>query len=331
MGSSACAECHTTIAKTHRASAMGNALEKVADSRILQSNPKLSFRSGPFTFTIVRQGAQSIYSVTDGTNTISKPILYAFGHGEIAQTYVFEHEGSLYEGRVSFYTEIQNLDLTIGHPREIGSSLTGALGRVLPSDDARDCFSCHATNAVANARLALDRLEPGVGCESCHGPGSEHIAGVNAGDFKDLRISNPGRLNGDELSQEFCGKCHRSAERVTFMPEQGGLDNVRFQPYRIFYSKCYSEDRRISCVACHSPHASARQDAAFYDSKCLACHRSSGTVKVSIDEKRTEPACPVGTKNCATCHMPKTGLSGAHFQFTDHRIRVAKPNEPYPK
>jgi hypothetical protein len=30
---------------------------------------------------------------------------------------------------------------------------------------------------------------------------------------------------------------------------------------------------------------------------------------------------------CLTCHG---GIKGAAGKFTDHRIRVVKPNEPYP-
>jgi hypothetical protein len=28
--------------------------------------------------------------------------------------------------------------------------------------------------------------------------------------------------------------------------------------------------------------------------------------------------------------MPKVDLPGAHFKFTDHRIRIARDGEPYP-
>lgn len=41
-------------------------------------------------------------------------------------------------------------------------------------------------------------------------------------------------------------------------------------------------------------------------------------------------ACPAAQGRCVTCHMPKIELPGAHFRFTDHRIRIVKPNEPYP-
>ena len=89
------------------------------------------------------------------------------------------------------------------------------------------------------------------------------------------QIFNPGILSGDLLSQEFCGSCHRSVDEVFAMPQRGEINNLRFQPYRIFKSKCYQDDRRVSCIACHDPHAELISNPAFYDSKCLSCHLSS--------------------------------------------------------
>jgi cytochrome c peroxidase len=111
------------------------------------------------------------------------------------------------------------------------------------------------------------------------------------------------------------------------------LNNVRFQPYRLFHSKCYSDDRRISCTACHDPHEPVRQDAAYYDSKCAACHAPKGgaaALRTAAKSQATERPCKVATKDCVSCHMPKLGPPAAHFKFTDHYIRVVKPSEVYP-
>jgi cytochrome c peroxidase len=105
------------------------------------------------------------------------------------------------------------------------------------------------------------------------------------------------------------------------------LNNVRFQPYRIFNSKCYSDDRKISCIACHNPHEPLREDPAYYDKRCLECHSlRDKTAKAGGDGR----SCPVADKNCASCHMPKVEIPGAHFKFTDHYIRVVRPGEKYP-
>ena len=60
-------------------------------------------------------------------------------------------------------------------------------------------------------------------------------------------IYNPGLLGGDELTQQFCASCHRGAEEFALLQSME-INNVRFQPYRIFHSKCYSDDRNISCI-----------------------------------------------------------------------------------
>lgn len=326
VGQAACAECHASKAKAHAQTMMGRALEPVASSEILTKHQKLSFRAGPYVYEIRRQGQQSFYSVTDGKETITLPILFAFGLGHAGQTYVLRGESGLYESRLSFYNERQGLDTTIGQSREVPTSLWDAVGRLMPRDETLQCFSCHTTGTVKGGKLDFENLVPGIQCEACHGPGGEHIALMKAPPPIATRppqfaIFNPGKLSGDELNQEFCAACHRSVEDVMVLPRMGGINNVRFQPYRIFNSKCYADDRRISCIGCHNVHEPMRRDTAFYDAKCTACH---------TPQQPTTRVCKTGRSNCVTCHMPKVELPGAHFQFTDHRIRIVKPGEPYP-
>jgi Cytochrome c554 and c-prime len=329
VGSSVCAKCHASKARTQLATPMARALETTADCQILITRPRLTFRNGPYSYQITRQGDRSIYTVSDGVNTISEPILYCFGQGVAGQTYIFRHNGSLYESRVSYFQELKNLDITILHPRAAPASLGGALGRPMSAEAAQGCFSCHSTAAVSGSQLQLGRLTPGISCEACHGPGEKHVAAVNSGSVKDLQIFNPKKLDALDLSQEFCGSCHQSFDKVMLMPGQGGINNIRFQPYRIFNSRGHMlDDRRISCVACHDPHDKLEHEASFYDSKCFACHLSSP--KEARTEARMASACPVSAKQCVTCHMPKVEVPDMHFKFTDHWIRVVKPNDPIP-
>jgi hypothetical protein len=330
VGSRACAQCHSREASTQFSTAMAHALESSSECKVLSEHPRMTFKEGPYSYQIVRQGARTIYSVSDGVNTISEPILYCFGRGRGGQTYVLQHSGVLYECRMSYYQTIQNLDLTIGQTRSIPASLDEALGRRLSSTEAVDCFGCHAPSAVSGRRLQLDNLVPGVTCEACHGPGERHIAAVNSRDYKESQIFNPQTLDSVTLSQEFCGTCHRSFVQVMQMPAQGGFQNVRFQPYRIFNSKGHNQfDSRMSCVACHNPHDNVKHEASFYDAKCLACHLSN--LQQTRTETRTARACPKGSHECAACHMPKVEIPGTHTSFTDHWIRVVKSNELIPR
>jgi len=289
----------------------------------------LTFRNGPYSYEIARQGNRPVYTVSNGDTAISEPIIYCFGLGSVGQTYLFQHNGSLYESRVSYYRTIQKLDFTGGHLHLPPGSLDEALGRRVGAGEALECFGCHAPNSVSGSELRLDHLTPGITCESCHGPGERHIVAVKAGKLKDLQIFNPGKIGPNELSQEFCGSCYRSFDQAMVLPRQGGLNNLRFQPYRIFNSRGHNEpDSRISCIACHDPHQQIVREPAFYDARCLACHLSS--VAETRTAKRAGPACPVAKQQCVICHMPKVEVPEMHYKFTDHWIRIAKPGDPVP-
>jgi Cytochrome c554 and c-prime len=330
VGTRVCAQCHKQKAATQLATPMAHALEPASECEVLSQRLRMTFREGAYSYQILRQDSRSIYTVSDGVNTISEPILYCFGRGRAGQTYVLQHNGVLYEGRLSYYQSIQALDLTIGQPTTVPASLEEALGRRLSGTEAVDCFRCHAPSAVSEQKLRLENLVPGVTCEACHGPGEMHIAAVNSRDSKGPQIFNPRTLDSVTLSQEFCGTCHRSFVQVMQMPAQGGFQNVRFQPYRIFNSKGHNQfDSRISCIACHDPHDKLQHEASYYDSKCLACHLSNP--QQAKTETRTARACPAGTQKCATCHMPKIEIPGTHTGFTDHWIRIVKPNERIPR
>lgn len=334
VGPQACAKCHETE-MGQRSTAMGRAMEPVATSAVLRAHPRLTFRSGIYSYEITRKGDQSLYTVTDGTRTFSEPILYSFGQGKAGQTYIFRHNGELHETRVSFYKDRKGLDWTMGYQLSLPSSLYDAAGRALKGNEARECFACHSTAAIAGLELQLDRLIPGITCEACHGPGRDHIAAMEAKRFDDQRIFNPGKMETDEMAQEFCGSCHHSVEQVLTNNKLQGLIRVRFQPYRLFTSRGHDpDDARLRCTTCHNPHEDPVQDPAFYDPKCLACHRTAASSKSATvaeeNQGRASKACPVAERLCVSCHMPKIEVPGTHFQFTDHRIRTVKPGEPFP-
>lgn len=331
IGDQECARCHKAEVLSHSNSAMALAMEPIATSKVLTENPLMSFRSGPYAYEIKRKDKESLYTVTDGQETISVPILYAFGQGKAGQTYVLQYDGAYYESLVSFYNEVRGLDFTIGAPRTVPASLKSAFGRRLSDNEAGNCFSCHSTGGVIGGKINLEKMAVGVRCEACHGPGGPHVTAIHTGEPSRKLIFNPNRLSGDELSQDFCAACHRGNDEFGILKTME-INNVRFQPYRLFHSKCYSDDRRISCTACHNPHEPLERDAAHYDTKCLACHlsRQKGSAVHPEQVRGSAASCKVGTKDCVSCHMPKIGPPAAHFKFTDHYIRIVKPREAYP-
>ena len=314
-----CAECHAKVAARFRQTPMAKALEPVAQSEILHGHPSLTFQQGDFQWKIVRDGDRSFMTVTGKGETITTPLLWAFGLGQAGQTYVFERDGAFYESRVSFYNALSALDVTMGAQQSLPKNIEDAAGRRMDSTGARDCFGCHSTGAVSAGRLRLESIAPGVGCESCHLSTTQHVAGVRAGNPAAAKMAKLAGRPAEEMS-ELCGRCHRTWSQIALSGPRGVL-NVRFQPYRLTNSKCYdTADPRISCTACHDPHGPLETSATHYDAACSACHSAARHTKT----------CSVATTNCVTCHMPKIELPGAHARFTDHQIRIARAGEAYP-
>jgi len=321
----ACVHCHAAQAATQPRTPMGRAIELPGGNPTLKAHPKMTFRNGAYSYTVETVGGKSTYTVTDGTNTISVPILWSFGTG--GQTWVLERQGQLYDSLVSYYPTIPGLAITMGEERITPHTLEEAMGRQLAPSEAKACFGCHGTNAVSNGKLSLESMEPGVTCEHCHAGTSTHLMDAIQGDY-DSAPPKLGKLSSEDISN-FCGQCHHTWESVVRGHFNGEV-NVRFQPYRLANSKCFDgADPRISCLACHDPHQDVVRQDSSYDPKCLACHASS-MQPASAAARASAHLCPVAKSDCVSCHMPKVNLPGGHMAFTDHEIRIVKPGEAYP-
>jgi hypothetical protein len=295
---------------------MAHALELVPECTILEKHPALTFKEGAYSYRIERKESETLYSVSDGHQTLTFPVGWAFGQGLAGQTYVFESNGEFYQTRVSYYRSIDALDLTLGAENMKPGNIVEASGIRMARQEQAQCFGCHATNAVEAKQLVTDKLIAGVQCERCHGSADNHLKGIKLGDPVLAAMPKLTGFSTEQMSN-FCGGCHRTWDEIASSGKVG-ISNVRFQPYRLTNSKCYdTEDHRISCVTCHDPHREIDHTVAHYDSKCQACHGGG---------KPGAHACKVSKNNCAGCHMPKIEIPGSHHQFSDHEIRIVKAN-----
>jgi hypothetical protein len=321
IGSEACTRCHAEKAASQKQTPMFHAAMKASDSEILHSHPDLRTKIGPYDYAIVASGEGIVYSASENKERVSAALRWAFGVGEVGQTYVYEKDGNFYESRLSFYKNIGGLDFSPGHPRMVPASLDSALGRQFRVGEAQRCFGCHTTASTTGNHFDEEKLMPGVTCEACHGPGAEHVVAMTTsqGERVPTEIMNPRTLKPVD-SVEFCGACHRTTWDVALAGSQG-IYNIRFQPYRLESSRCWGNgDARLTCVACHDPHKPLVRDAGAYTERCLSCH---------LTEKPSSPAanhsllvCPVSKGDCVSCHMPKFEIPGMHAKFTDHKIRI---------
>ena len=94
-------------------------------------------------------------------------------------------------------------------------SIAKAKGFSTPAAKTEECLKCHTSgsNVPAKFKEAKFKVEDGVQCETCHGPGS---------DYKSLKVMKDKELaikNGLEMhdnTEEFCKSCHNS-ESPTFV------------------------------------------------------------------------------------------------------------------
>jgi hypothetical protein len=327
-GEAACAKCHGDISALQHTTPMYHAGTPASQSTILAKHPSLKFREGSYSYSFDQTASAVTYSASDGVDSDARIVAWAFGDGEIGQTYLLKKNDRYIESRLSYYTATNALDITTGQSGEVPFDLQEAFGHALSSDTAQHCFGCHTTAASTSGVFEPEKGVPGITCEACHGPGAKHVAAMSAGQERQAAttITNPASLSPVD-SVDFCGACHRTWSDVAVsMPANLGVVAVRFQPYRLEKSRCWGKtgDARITCVACHDPHKPLVRGIEAYDTKCLTCHRSTGGSQPGA----TVAACKVSASHCASCHMPKYEIPQTHAFFTDHDIRIVRTNVP---
>jgi hypothetical protein len=331
-GSRSCQQCHAARSLTQLTTPMAHASYRSAVGPWGTKPAAGTVHIGAFLYHVVPQGDDAKVVIEEGNQSAKVDIPWTFGAGVVGQTYLLESKGRLYDGEVTSYRGLQGgLDVSPAHKPAQEGDWDGAIGEKLTPRIAPRCFGCHTTNSTMNDKFDPERAIPGIGCESCHGPGLAHVVAANRNMIEEARalIFNPRSLTPVE-AVDFCGACHTTSADVAqsklFVPS-----NVRFPPYRLEKSLCWGVrgDPRLVCYACHDPHKPLVEEASFYDQRCLSCHSSQSSQ--SPDRFGAGPkVCPKATTNCTTCHMPKFYVPEMHARFTDHYIRVVRPGEAYP-
>lgn len=130
--------------------------------------------------------------------------------------------------------------------------------------------------------------EPGVQCESCHGPGSNHIPHPAA---RDLYVN---------VTASACGMCHSRGADPNLIPAAEGYINPHEQWSELLGSGGHAG---FNCTTCHDPHASATYDRDnAIRNECTACHAGHN---MALHEGFTfERGDYVERLSCESCHMP---------------------------
>jgi len=341
VGAETCATCHATIFASQKSTPMGATAMHAENSEILHSHPNMDFGFGPFHYSLKVQADQTGYAVTDGKETQTANLQWAFGTGRVGQSYLFKKRGeAFYEARITYFSSLHNLNFTPARAMTSAKdvALNDAMYREVGAAEVGRCFACHTTASAIDGKFDEANLIPGVSCEACHGPGAEHVAAMRTAKVTgesggSTQIFNPVSLHPPD-SVDFCGACHATTWDVKLSGIKG-VSTARSQPYRLQKSKCWGNgDARLTCIGCHDPHKQLQMESTAYDANCLSCHSGSAKIQAAGSQGQkmdmhAGKTCPVATKNCVSCHMPKVDVPEMHYAFTDHWIRVLRPGETY--
>ncbi len=183
-------------------------------------------------------------------------------------------------------------------------------------DGFTECVPCHSTDFNTEERTFR---VAGVGCESCHGPGSVHQTAAPAN--KLTTILQPNTLDA-HTSSMVCGQCHskgRSTDGTSpfpigykpganlddFMVQEEVTGPGQNQQYTDLVGTQHWENE-VGCLTCHDPHGDTGNPAQLHqpiNDTCLSCHADTVTdIPTHAAEHNVEAAADA---TCATCHMPE--------------------------
>jgi len=212
------------------------------------------------------------------------------------------------------------------------------------------CYSCHVSQLKTNYDLKTDTYtttwqEPGINCETCHGPGAEHIRVCQEAPEgqipKDLKLTRGGRDFTAEQNNDTCATCHAKSVplSVTFKPGDRFFDHFDLVTleHRDFYpdgrdlgenytfnlwrmSPC-ARSGKLDCLHCHTSSGRYRfKEEGKENHACLPCHQQ----RVENATEHTHHL-PEGDGNkCISCHMPMTEF--ARMRRSDHSMLPPTPS-----
>jgi len=210
------------------------------------------------------------------------------------------------------------------------------------------CYNCHVSQLSKNYDLETDTYrtvwkEPGINCEACHGPASEHnrvcLAAPEGTVPDDIKIPRVMTDFTARQRDDICAPCHAKMSPLTtsFMPGDRYFDhydlvtfeNRDFYPdgrdlgenytYTLWLMSPCVKAGKLECHHCHTSSGRYRFHGEKANQACLPCHRE----RVENATAHTRHKADSKGNHCISCHMPMTTF--ARMNRSDHSMRPPCP------
>jgi predicted CXXCH cytochrome family protein len=218
------------------------------------------------------------------------------------------------------------------------------------------CDGCHSVNYDISKGTVT---EWNVGCEKCHGPGSEHVKQPVR-----FNIVNPARLDYVQAN-DVCVQCHSQGQplktptggKYKYYDWPAGFqvghklgDFWKLEPHKLGetsfthfsdgtahknrmqgndFAISLMYERGVTCFSCHDVHGNDNDALLWKPAKvlCLDCHgpnSPNGPHAPTIEQHTHHKTGSTGSE-CIACHMPKIEATIADVNVRSHTFRFITP------
>lgn len=352
-GSASCIECHENFYKLWSPSHHGKAMQpinaKFFEEEELPASEEFSLEGK--TYNVAFEDSSMVMFEKNGNAIKRFEIAWALGGKNVFYFLTMLEKGKLQTIPLAYDV---NRKIWYNNPE---SAVRHFPDSRTPQDEAlpwmdrmynfnSSCYGCHVSQLNTNFDLTTDSYnstwnEPGINCETCHGPSSEHVRmfkNAKEGEtFEDIGLIVTKTFTQNQHNSS-CAPCHAKMSPITpsFMPgdryfdnyDLTTLENTDFYPdgrdlgenYTFTgwnMNKCVANSE-LHCVTCHTSSGRNR----FADNPnqaCASCHTENAA------NVTTHSGHKAGSEGavCVNCHMPKSEFG--RMVRSDHSFRPPMP------
>ena len=340
-----CLGCHQTQAASWAGSHHAKAMAPASADTVRGDFDNTQFRHQGVTTRFFRRDGR-FFVHTDGPDgkTADFEVKYSFGVAPLQQYLIETDGGRLQPLQIAWNTQTRKWFHLLPHEKAPPGDVLHWTGRYQTANTM--CVACHTTGFDKRYDAAADRFdsqwrEVNVSCQSCHGPGSLHVASPQQrGQLADLKTS--------QKQVEVCAACHSRRSELTAMPVPGqphldhylpsllreGLYHADGQQLdEVFVVGSFRQSKMyrmgVSCTNCHDPHSAKPKLPG--NALCLQCHQTpanpafpSAAGSYDTPQHHHHAAGTPGAQ-CTACHMPAKNYMIVQPR-PDHSMRIPRPD-----